>query len=53
MKIMDIKENEKELENLTLVDKAIYEAVEEVENGAKLLDAREALKNLRKKYFEQ
>ena len=51
MKIMDIKE--KELENLTQVDKSIYEAVEEVENGAKLLDAREALKNLRKKYFEQ
>lgn len=46
MKIMDKKE--KELENLTQVDKSIYEAVEEVENGAKLLDAREALKNLRK-----
>lgn len=53
MEIMYIKENEKELENLTLVDKAIYEAVEELENGAKLLDAREALKKLRKKYFEQ
>ena len=53
MKIMDIKENEKELENLTLVDGAIYEAVEEVENGVRLLDAKEALKSLRKKYFEQ
>lgn len=41
------------LRDLTPLDKAIYEAVKEAEEGAKFIDAREALKNLRKKYFEQ
>lgn len=52
MEIMDKKENEEELENLTSLDRAIYEAIKEAENGGKFLDAREALKKLRKKYFE-
>ena len=33
-------------------DKAIKEAEEEYENGAELIDAHEALRMLREKYFE-
>ena len=40
-----------ELINMNRIDKSILEAEQEVSNGAELLDAREALSQLRRKHF--
>ena len=40
-----------ELISMNSVDKAIYEAELEMENGGELLDARESLAQLRRKHF--
>ena len=40
-----------ELINMNRIDRSIMEAEEEVSNGAELLDAREALSQLRRKHF--
>ena len=48
--IMSIETYEKMLE-INETDMAIREAEEEYENGAKLIDAREALDSLRRKHF--
>ena len=40
-----------ELINMNRIDKSILEAEQEVSKGAELLDAREALSELRRKHF--
>ena len=40
-----------ELINMNRIDKSILEAEQEAANGAELLDAREALSQLRRKHF--
>ena len=40
-----------ELINMNRIDKSILEAEQEVSNGVELLDAREALSQLRRKHF--
>ncbi len=40
-----------ELINMDRIDKSILEAEQEMSNGAELLDAREALSQLRRKHF--
>ena len=40
-----------ELINMNRIDKSILEAEQELSNGAELLDAREALSQLRRKHF--
>ena len=40
-----------QLNNMNSIDKSILEAEQEVSNGAELLDAREALSELRRKHF--
>ena len=44
-------ETYEELLSTNQIDKAIFEAEREVAEGAELLDAREALGELRRKYF--
>lgn len=44
-------ETYEELLSTNQIDKAIFEAEREVAGGAKLLDAREALGELRRKHF--
>ena len=44
-------ETYEELLNTNHIDKAIFEAEQEVAKGAELLDAREALGKLRRKHF--
>ena len=44
-------ETYEELLNTNHIDKAIFEAEQEVSKGAELLDAREALGKLRRKHF--
>lgn len=48
--VMSIEAYEK-LISENLIDQAIYEAEKEVTDGAKLLDAKEALASLRRKHF--
>ena len=50
MVIMSMETYE-ELLSTNHIDKAIFEAESEVEKGAELLDAREALGKLRRKHF--
>lgn len=44
-------ETYEELLSTNQIDKAIFEAEREVAEGAELLDAREALRELRRKHF--